>query len=415
MNDQPQRKILHILSQVPAATGSGIYLQALLRHAALHGYQNYLLAGVPADFPADTNFATVASYDHCLVRFEQDLPFPVVGMSDVMPYPSARFSDLSAEQLSLYEVCFRERLEEAVVRWRPDLIHSHHLWLLSSLTRQLFPDIPMLVSCHGSDLRQFVNCPHLQDAVLAGCRQVDAVGALSVAQKEEIEQLYDIDSDQIHIIGAGYDRKLFFPLNKKRQAPLQILYAGKLSRAKGVPWLLQALNRLPEHDFIFHLVGDSNGAEKKEILQLAGQLGCRICVHGKLEQSQLANLMRHADLFVLPSFFEGLPLVLLEALASGCHLLTTALPGVRELFSGIDSEWVELIELPRMATIDVPLAEEEETFVRRLQAGLQRQLDILQREPLVACPEELQRLLDRYTWAGIFTEIESLYRRLIDQ
>lgn len=413
MSEQPQRKILHIISQVPAATGSGIYLQALLQHAAQHGYQNYLLAGVPADFPAETNFAALASYDHCLVRFEQDLPFPIVGMSDVMPYPSARFSDLSAEQLALYELCFKERLTEAVERWQPDLIHSHHLWLLSSLTRQLFPYIPMLVSCHGSDLRQFVNCPQLQDAVLAGCRKVDAVCALSAVQKEEIEQLYGISRDLIHTVGAGYDRKKFFPLNRQRETPLQILYAGKLSRAKGVPWLLQALNRLPDEDFIFHLVGDSDGAEKAEILQWADHLGSRICVHGKLEQQQLATLMRHADLFVLPSFFEGLPLVLLEALASGCHLLTTALPGVKELFSGIDSDWVELLELPRMATVDVPLAEDEEAFVCRLQAGLERQLKLLRQESQIGCPPPLQQLLDGYTWAGIFTRIESLYQQLI--
>lgn len=415
MSEQPQRKILHILSQVPAATGSGIYLQALLHHAALHGYQNYLLAGVPADFAAESTLATLTSHDHCLVRFERDLPFPIVGMSDVMPYPSARFCDLSAAQLTLYETCFAERLTEAVERWQPDLIHSHHLWLLSSLTRQLFPEIPMLVSCHGSDLRQFVNCPQLRDAVLAGCRKVDAVCALGAAQKEEITQLYDIDCDRIHITGAGYDRKMFFPLSRQRERPLQVLYAGKLSRAKGVPWLLQALNRLADEDFIFHLVGDSDGAEKAEILQWADRLGPRICVHGKLEQQQLAALMRRCDLFVLPSFFEGVPLVLLEALASGCHLLATALPGVRELFRGIDSQWVELLELPRMTRIDVPLAEDEEKFIDHLQAGIQRQLAVLRCETQVCCPPELRQLLDRYTWAGVFTGIESLYQRLIDK
>ena len=126
--------------------------------------------------------------------------------------------------------------------------------------------------------------------------------------------------------------------------------------------------------------------------------------------------MRQADLFVLPSLFEGLPLVLLEALASGCQILATALPGVVELFDGIDSNWVELVGLPRMAGIDVPLAEDEETFVSALQVGLQKQLATLQAKRQVcriSYPEEIKTLLEQYTWQGIFPRIEQLYKQLL--
>ena len=406
-------KILHLLSQIPEATGSGIYLQALLRHAAQRGHENYLLAGIPADFPAAQKFSELHCCEHSVVRFDHELPFAVVGMSDVMPYPSTRFCDLSAADLHLYEECFSERLVESIERWQPDLIHSHHLWLLSSLTRQLFPQIPMLVSCHGSDLRQFVSCSHLRDVVLAGCRQVDAVCVLSKEQQLDVQQLYGISYDKIHRVGGGYDRGRFFPPREKSSGPLQILYAGKLSRAKGVAWLLQALNLLGDSEFIFHLVGDSEGVEKKEILQLANSLGPQICVHGALEQEQLAELMRQADLFVLPSFFEGLPLVLLEALACNCRVVSTALPGVCELFSGIESDWVELVPLPRMATIDEPLAADEELFIVSLRNALQKQLRQLRDERHCAFPEELQKRLDNYTWDAIFLKLEGLYGELL--
>lgn len=409
-------KILHLLSQIPEATGSGIYLQAAMRQATRRGFDNYLLAGIPADFPEQQKFQNLACRAYSLVRFEQELPFPIVGMSDVMPYPSARFSDLSVNELELYKDCFAQKLAEAVNRWQPDLIHSHHLWLLTSLARQAFPGIPLLVSCHGSDLRQFRNCPHLQSAVLAGCRQVDAVCALSDIQKAEIQQLYGIEPDKINLVGAGYDRERFFLPQAQSKGPVQILYAGKLSRAKGVPWLLRALIKLAADDFIFHLVGDSDGAEKQEILSLADKLGSRVYVHGKLDQLRLAGLMRQSDLFVLPSLFEGLPLVLLEALASGCQIIATALPGVVELFDGIDSNWVELVGLPRMAGIDVPLAEDEETFVSALQVGLQKQLATMQAKRQVcriSYPEEIKTLLEHYTWQGIFPKIEQLYKQLL--
>lgn len=407
-------KILHILSQIPEATGSGIYLQSLLQQAANQGFQNYLLAGIPADFPKDKKFQKLACSDYSAVHFGQDLPFLVVGMSDVMPYSSTRFCDLSRSELSIYRECFEQKLVEAVAYWQPDLIHSHHLWLLTSLARQKFPEIPLVTSCHGSDLRQFRNCPHLQPAVLAGCREINAICALSQGQKDEIQQLYGIEANKIHVIGAGYNHEQFYLAEQKHvHEAVHILYAGKLSRSKGVPWLLNALKKLPASKFIFHLVGDSDGEEKQEILELANRLGNKIQVHGHIDQEPLANLMRQADLFVLPSFYEGLPLVLLEALACGCRIITTALPGVVELFSGLNSDWVELVELPKMATIDLPQPSENDAFIDALASALRGQLERIQSQPRAnGHPEEIQSLLDNYTWQGIFLKIEKLYNRL---
>jgi alpha-maltose-1-phosphate synthase len=408
-------KILHLLSQIPEATGSGIYLQAVMRQAAGRGCENYLLVGIPADYPLQQRLRELPCRASRAVRFGQDLPFPVVGMSDVMPYPSARFSALTASELALYQACFERQLVAAVKLWQPDLIHSHHLWLLTSLARRACPDLPLLVSCHGSDLRQFVNNAHLRPAVLAGCRKVDAVCALSEIQQRDIQRLYGIEPDKIHLTGAGYDRARFYLPQARRTGPLQLVYAGKLSRAKGVPWLLRALEQLSAAEFIFHLVGDSDGEEKREILSLADRLGSRIRVHGKLAQQDLAKLLQQADLFVLPSLFEGLPLVLLEALASGCHIVATALPGVLELLGGVASNRVELVALPRLATIDQPLAEAEEPFVAALQVALEKQLATLRAERQADrsdYPEALRSLLAEHTWGGIFPKIERLYRQL---
>lgn len=407
-------KVLHLLSQIPEATGSGIYLQAVMRHAAQLGYQNYLLAGVPADFPVHDRLQSLTCLDSSFVRFELDLPLSVVGMSDIMPYPSARFCDLSEGELVLYENSFAEKLGEAVACWQPDLIHSHHLWLLTSLARRQFPYIPLLTSCHGSDLRQFENCAHLQETVLAGCKQVDAVCALSREQKQTIHQLYGIPAERIHVVGGGYDERRFYPAsNQQISPPVQILYAGKLAHSKGVPWLLRALHNLPADEFVVHLVGDGSGSERDEILALARRLGEKVVVHGKLNQQRLAEMMRQADLFVLPSFFEGLPLVLLEALASGCRIIATDLPGINELFGQIDSDWVELVPLPKMASIDTPQPEAEDWFVTALQQTVQIQLQRINAEGATKPPPQaLLDLLHHYTWHGIFSKIEHLYQQL---
>ena len=127
-------KILHLLSQRPEATGSGIYIQAMIREAARRGHENFLLAGVPQGEGPQPDGLGAAACE--FVRFQGgDLPFAVVGMSDIMPYPSTRFADLSPLDVELYERCFADKLQEVVARIHPQLIHSHHLWLLTATAR----------------------------------------------------------------------------------------------------------------------------------------------------------------------------------------------------------------------------------------------------------------------------------------
>ena len=198
------------------------------------------------------------------------------------------------------------------------------------------------------------------------------------------------------------------PCNK----PLEILYAGKLSRAKGVPWLLRALRKLPREQFIFHLVGEGSGVDKLEIEKLCTPFGPAVRQHGRLKQDRLAELMRQVDIFVLPSFFEGLPLVLLEALACGCRVVATALPGITELFSGLENDRVELVEMPSMIAIDVPHPAAEEGFTDKLAVALRKQCRRAIADDAKICPRPLQALLKNYTWEGIFRNIETLYRQL---
>ena len=95
-------KVLHILSQRPGRTGSGITLDALVRQAGAADWTQRALVGVPAGEVRPE----VGGLDPELVarvtfgRDDADLPFPVPGMSDVMPYPSSVWSTLSDRQLA---------------------------------------------------------------------------------------------------------------------------------------------------------------------------------------------------------------------------------------------------------------------------------------------------------------------------
>jgi len=402
-------RILHLLSQRPEMTGSGVYLNQMIQQANARGHENAMLAGVPEDFhhqPGDIDCRTF------FIRFGKDIPHPVTGMSDVMPYPSTRFRDLSDAQLAAYEQSFAELLHLAIQDFRPDIIHSNHLWIMSALARRLFPDLPIVASCHGSDLRQFRSNPHLQTRVLDGCRKLDGVLALSHTQRDEIVELYGIPADKVHVIGVGFNSNTFTWAAKGSASPVRIVYAGKLANAKGVPWLLRALETLSDCDLILDLCGSATGPEKDEIVAAAKKLAPRVKLHGNIEPSRLAEIMRQAHIFVLPSFFEGLPLVLLEALACGCRPVATRLPGVEEVFSHLEGNGVSLVDLPQLQDIDTPRPEEEEPFVERLATALREQIAAARQNPRTSPCPEAEKLLARYSWKAIFEGVERIYREV---
>ena len=400
-------KILHLLSQRPDSTGSGIYIQAMLREAGARGHHNYLIAGIQSNRSPDLE---CISGDRCtFVTFGgKDISFPITGMSDVMPYPSKCFSDLNKNELTEYENCFAQKVRHCVQAFNPDIIHSHHLWILSSLARHVAPDLPIVTTCHGSDLRQFRKCVHLQEKIRAGCSRLDAVMALSEAQKKEIAGLYHLPMTKIHVVGAGYDDRLFTPQEKPPAEPVQLVYAGKLSYAKGVPWLLRALSKIQALPWRLHLVGGGSGKEKQACLRLAEGLGGRVNVHGAVSQKDLAAIMKQSHIFVLPSFYEGLPLVVLEALACGCRVIATHLPGIHEILGKLQTDLISLVRVPRLHAIDSPVAEDEKQFEADLGNALKVQIKSAMAQAQIDL-SPITEITASFSWAAVFERVQEVY------
>jgi glycosyltransferase involved in cell wall biosynthesis len=413
MNMRNTLRILHLLSQRPDSTGSGIYVQAMLRESRIRGHENFLVAGIQSFQEADLD---CIDEDHCrfLKFYEADVSYHLPGMSDVMPYTSTKFCDLSPEDLAEYTRSFSNIIQKAVRGFNPHLIHSHHLWIMTSLTKQLFPEIPMVTTCHGSDLRQFQNCPNLHDFVLDGCRRIEAVIALMEDQKKEIGRFYQIKETKVRIIPPGYNDSLFKAGTKPSPPPVQLVYAGKLSRAKGVPWMLRALSTIETPSWRLHLVGSAGGQEKEECLRLAERLGERVWVHGAVSQDRFADFIRQAHILVLPSLYEGLPLVLLEGLAGGCRIVATDLPGVKELFRDFSTDCLELVKTPRLRNIDQPYAQDEQAFEHHLARAIRSQMQAAFNRPQI----DLSAFDDKiasFTWKSVFKQVEEIYYRIVQK
>ena len=236
--------------------------------------------------------------------------------------------------------------------------------------------------------------------------------ALSEAQKNEIIRLYNLAPEQIVIAGAGYNDKLFYIDSKPPPDPVQIIYAGKLSNAKGVPWLLRALQPIVSPSWQLHLLGSGSGDEKEYCLKLAKELGEKVEIYGALPQLRLARIMRCSHILVLPSFFEGLPLVILEGLASGCRIVATDLPGTNEVIGNSGAGFITLVKTPRLRFIDQPYQEDESSFEQNLQKAIQQQINAAYHCRQIEM-SLIQDKLDAYTWTGVFKKVREAYLKCL--
>lgn len=401
-------RVLFVLSQRPELTGSGITVDALVRESVAAGHQVWVLCGVPVGQPVP-EVGGLARARVKTVTFGEggDLPFPVPGMSDVMPYESTVWSAMDAGELGAYRRVWRERLSAAIRDCQPDLVHSNHLWIVTSLLFEVRGSIPSVAHCHATGLRQMELCPHLRADVIAGLRGHDAFLVLHGEHAKQVSETLGVPAARVHEVGAGYREDLFQVRGAPPAAARQghLIFVGKYSAAKGLPWLLDACDALWREgaEFVLHVVGEGAGAQADALRERMRRLAPQVVIHGRLDQPALARVMRRCSVLVLPSLYEGLPLVLAEARACGCRLISTALPGVLKRLAPHFSENLEVVDVPRLIGPDQPDERDLPAFTERLKQAVEGSLGRLPQEP---DPSELES----FTWGEVFRRVERVWR-----
>ena len=368
-------RILSVTAQKVDSTGSGVFLTELVKGFDKAGHQQAVICGTTWQ-DAISLPETVAVYP--VYYNTEELPFPICGMSDEMPYESTRYCDLTDEMTEQLFAAFRRTIWEAVESFHPDVILCHHLYFLASLVRQMYPDIPVYGQCHGSDLRQFKKNFWQHALIYSEISRLDGIFALHEEQKQIICQMYGIPEERVTVIGTGYNSDVFHIREdiKANANPekIRLIFAGKISEKKGVMSLMRSLQYLqwPDRYELYLAGGAGNEAEFKKIRHLALVAPCYVEFLGRLSHEQLAEEMNASDIFVLPSFYEGLPLVLIEAMACGLHAVCTDLPGIKPwLNKAIPCNGVQFVKPPEMQNEDEPIPESLPGFEKRLAAAIQ--------------------------------------------
>ncbi|MBG9980254.1 glycosyltransferase family 4 protein [Facklamia sp. DSM 111018] len=402
-------KILHIIAQLPGQTGSGIYYQNLINGLASYGIDNALIYAEQKENPV--SFINFPTYP---VHFmTEKLPFPIVGMSDSMPYSSSKYSELTYHQISTWHNAFTQQLIRAKNEFQPDIVISHHLWFLTSLTLDIFDNCPVVGVSHGTDIRQAKHSPILKNSYVQELERLAMVFALSHQDKRTVQTVFNIPAEKIHVTGNGYNPYVF---NRKENSAshhknIKILYAGKITESKGVFELAKAYLNLKKKypEIELSIVGNGNRTSTNYLVQLLKGLDTNdYQLLNAISQVKLAELMKNSDLFVLPSYYEGLATIALEALACGLRVVSTNLLPLKDLLGDAinESGIIEYVDLPRIVNLDQPVKNDLPKFQSDLEKAISIQIDRIKKEDKLSA--SIYEDIAQFSWPKIIQKQYSL-------
>ena len=231
-----------------------------------------------------------------------------------------------------------------VYRTRPDVLLAS--WgfpdAVASLVWCRILGIPAVIKVHGSDINVKATMPGQRAQICWALRKAGAVVAVSDALCQRLINL-GIPKEKIRLIYNGVDLDVFVPepqIEARKSLGIKlhqrsILFVGNLEITKGCKELVLSFSDLFKENENVHLYFIGRGRAEKELKGLAGSTGCLNNVHfwGEVEHADLTRWYNAADLICLPSYNEGVPNVLLEAMACGLPVVATNVGGIPEIVS----------------------------------------------------------------------------------
>lgn len=281
-------------------------------------------------------------------------------------------------------------------RERYDLCHAFFGFPSGVVSYALRRRIPYIVSLRGSDVPGFNERFSLHYIPLIpifiriwrGARYV-------IANSEGLRDLaLRTDSSQpISVIPNGVDTRMFHPGELRNNGAIELVTVCRFVGRKGIPYLIQAMSEIRSRNPNVHLSIIGDGEKREEWTGMVKELQNESCITfaGHLDHDALAAALRNADVFVLPSLYEGMSNTLLEAVASGLPVIVTDTGGTRELV-GDNGVVVAQRDPGAIARAVLELASCES---RRIEMGRRS--------------SEIAR---RFTWKSVAQQYAEVYRRV---
>ena len=247
-----------------------------------------------------------------------------------------------------------------------DLVHSH-TWYANEAGRvaQLLHGIPHVITAHSLEPLR----PWKAEQLGGGYRvsssieksayeSADAVIAVSAGMRADILRIYpDIDPSKVHVVHNGIDVDAWAPTTNPEllqrwgidESKPSVVFVGRITRQKGLPYLLEAAERLPRDVQLILCAGAPDTPEiqaevEEKVAALQHMREGVIWITDHLPRHELAAILSSATTFVCPSIYEPLGIVNLEAMACGIPVVGTATGGIPEVIEDGVTGWLVPIE-----------------------------------------------------------------------
>jgi glycosyltransferase involved in cell wall biosynthesis len=227
-----------------------------------------------------------------------------------------------------------------LARLRPDVVQFE--WSFAAIDHlPLFAvwDCPVATSCRGSDLNVYPHVPalrHYTERLPELMRRAAAVHCVSEALGVEAAG-FGLAPAKARIIRPAVDPTLFSPADvaRGRDATFDIVTVGGLRWEKGYEFALAAVRVLADRGVpaALEMIGATGaGSEERRIRHTIADLGLgeQVRLEPALPSAEVAERLRSSDVLLLPSLSEGVPNVVLEAMACGVAVVASDCGGVRE-------------------------------------------------------------------------------------
>ncbi len=242
-------------------------------------------------------------------------------------------------------VGIRCAIDKLVESFKPHIIHAHTAtpsgYVALMLSKKY--NIPLVCSLRGSDINVY---PHYDNLSMHFTKQVlsrsNRIVSVSSSLKTAAEKLA-VPKENIKVVYNGCDLNTFTfnheyhriyrnKLNISEKDKV-ITFVGELKENKGVYELIGAFKNLLMHHQKLHLLLVGEGSEHSNLKQIitVDNLENRVHFIGNKPHNEIANWLSVSDIFVLPTHYEGLPNVVLEAMSCGLPVVASNVGGIPEI------------------------------------------------------------------------------------
>ena len=183
---------------------------------------------------------------------------------DQYPTSDIVFYNMSKEQLKTYEDEFRKVLEEEINTFKPDIIHTQHIWIWSSIVAEY--NIPTIITSHGSDMMGYDIDNSFYPYCIKAINGCDKIVTISKKNREVVIERFPEAEEKNVTLKNGYDTKVFYLANFDRKEILKefginkeykkvVMFAGRLTENKGIDVLLKAAKKYEDENTLTIIAG----------------------------------------------------------------------------------------------------------------------------------------------------------------